>query len=78
MLPNYESNQMTPYLKEFNLVSGSTRGSAAAAPFWYGYPVLANNTSSYAALSNGSTNPEPVSDTTSGDRAFNAGFIGQE
>jgi hypothetical protein len=78
MLPHYETNQLTPYLREFNLVSGTTRGAAiGASPFWYGYPIYTNTISGYGANSTASnTTSEPAADTTAGNVVADAGFGG--
>jgi hypothetical protein len=76
MLPQYEKNQLTPYLREFNLVSGTTRGSiVGASPYWYGYPIYTSTISGYGALSNAAnTNNQPAADTTAGNIVADAGF----
>lgn len=59
MLPEYETNQLTPYLVELGLIKQhSTRGSLQYSPMWNGYPgypIYTSTQSNYGALSNAST-----------------------
>lgn len=76
--PAWENNQLAPYLREFNLVPATTRGSLVPpSPWWAQYPIMTSAQNNYAALSTGpNTNNQQTADTTGGDRVFDAGFGG--
>lgn len=79
MLPEIDKHQLTPYLREFNLVASSTRGSVQYSP-WYGiYNNVASYGTNFAGLSMAPATDgtaEGPADTSAGDTAADAGFGG--
>ena len=78
--PNWESNQLVPYLRELNAVPGQTRGRAVpGSPWWQQYPVMYSAANNYAGMSTATnTNISPAADTTAGNVVADAGFGGMQ
>ena len=78
--PNWENNQLVPYLRELNTVPGQTRGRAVpGSPWWQQYPVMYSAANNYAGMSTApNTNNEPAADTTAGNVVADAGFGGMQ
>lgn len=82
MYPKWESNQLVPYLKEFNMVASSTRGAPVlGAPYTTWYAANYGGATNYAGMSTAPATdgtPQPAAaDTSAGDVAADAGFGGQ-
>jgi hypothetical protein len=78
--PSWENNQLTPYLREFNLVSGTTRGSnVPPSPWWAQLPAMYAAANNFAGLSTApNTESTPAADTTAGNVVADAGFGGAQ